>query len=134
MRAKLERWAILKKPPFRRAEVLDRSDADPRSEELWLSGTGQVVGWINTKILQETGDAAKAQGWSPFVLDTNGNGRRDEHVEPNQPIDPTKDKRIVTGSGPYPMMPSPVDGSVWYTVGVLAAHPPCCASSQAPCG
>jgi hypothetical protein len=38
------------------------------------------------------------------VLDTNGNGRRDEWVEPNQPIDPTKDKRIAVnkrgGSAP----------------------------------
>ena len=32
------------------------------------------------------------------MLDTNGNGKRDEdYVEPNQPVDPTKDKRIVAG-------------------------------------
>ena len=48
-------------------------DAD---DTLWLSGTGPVAGWVNTKIFDETGDAAKAQGWSPFVLDTNGNGKR----------------------------------------------------------
>jgi hypothetical protein len=95
-------------------------DAD---DTLWLSGTGQVAGWINSKVLDETGDAAKAQGWSPFVLDTNGNGRRDEHVEPNQPADPAKDKRIVTGSGPYAVMPSPADGSIWYTVGVFGGAP-----------
>ena len=29
---------------------------------------------------------AKAQGWAPFVLDTNGNGKRDEYVEPGQPV------------------------------------------------
>ena len=90
---------------------------------LWLSGTGPVAGWINTRVFDETGDAAKAQGWSPFILDTNGNGRRDEHVEPNQPADPSKDKRIVTGSGPYAVMPSPVDGSVWYTAGVFGGTP-----------
>ena len=95
-------------------------DAD---DTLWLSGTGQVAGWINTKVFDETGDAAKAQGWSPFVLDTNGNGQRDEHVAPDQPIDPAKDKRIVTGSGPYAVMPSPVDGSIWYTVGVFGGTP-----------
>src|SRR5215470_16396981 len=88
------------------------------NDTLWLSGTGPVAGWINTKLLDETGDAAKAQGWSPFVLDTNGNGKRDEFVEPNHPVDPTKDKRIVPGSGPYAVMPNPVDGSIWYTVGV----------------
>jgi len=33
------------------------------------------------------------QGWTVRVLDTNGNGRRDEYVEPGEPIDPTKDAR-----------------------------------------
>jgi hypothetical protein len=93
------------------------------NDTLWLSGTGPVAGWINTKLFDETGDAAKAQGWSPFVLDTNGNGKRDEYVEPNQPIDAAKDKRIVPGSGPYAVMPSPVDGSIWYTVGVFGGPP-----------
>ncbi|MFL5031481.1 MAG: carboxypeptidase-like regulatory domain-containing protein, partial [Xanthobacteraceae bacterium] len=95
-------------------------DAD---ETLWLSGTGQVAGWINTKVFEETGDAAKAQGWSPFILDTNANGKRDDYVEPNQPNDPAKDKRIIPGSGPYAVMPSPVDGSIWYTVGVFGGTP-----------
>jgi hypothetical protein len=95
-------------------------DAD---DTLWPSGTGQVAGWINTRVLDETGDAARAQGWSPFVLDTNGNGRRDEHSEPNQPFDPAKDRRIATGSGPYAVMPSPVGGSIWYTVGVFGGTP-----------
>jgi len=90
---------------------------------LWLSGTGPVAGWINTKVLDETGDAAKAQGWSPFVLDTNANGKRDEYVEPNQAIDPAKDKRIVPGSGPYAVMPNPVDGSIWYTTGIFGGPP-----------
>jgi hypothetical protein len=93
------------------------------NDTLWLSGTGPVAGWINTKLFDETGDAAKAQGWSPFVLDTNGNGKRDEYVEPNQPIDAAKDKRIIPGSGPYAVMPSPVDGSIWYTVGVFGGPP-----------
>ena len=86
---------------------------------LWISGGGPVAGWLNTKMFDETGDAAKAQGWTPFVLDTNGNGKRDDYVEPNQPVDPAKDKRIVAGSGPYAVMPSPVDGSIWCTVGVF---------------
>jgi hypothetical protein len=95
-------------------------DAD---NTLWLSGTGAVAGWVNTRVFDETGDAAKAQGWSPFVLDTNGNGRRDEYVEPNQAIDSAKDKRVVPGSGPYAVMPHPSDGSVWYTVGVFGGTP-----------
>ncbi len=95
-------------------------DAD---DTLWLSGTGPVAGWVNTKVFDETGDEKKAVGWSPFVLDTNGNGKRDDYVEPNQPIDPAKDKRIVPGSGPYAVMPSPTDGSIWYTVGVFGGPP-----------
>jgi hypothetical protein len=94
-----------------------------KDDTLWLSGTGPVAAWINTKVFDETGDSQKAQGWSPFVLDTNGNGKRDDYVEPNQPIDPSKDKRIVPGSGPYAVMPSPVDGSIWYTVGIFGGPP-----------
>ena len=84
---------------------------------LWTSGGGQVVGWLDMKKFDETGDAAKAQGWTPMILDTNGNGKRDDYVEPNQPVDPTKDKRIVAGF--YAVMPSPADGSVWGSVNVF---------------
>ncbi len=84
------------------------------NDTLWMSGGGQVVGWLNTRKFLETGDAAASQGWTALVLDTNGNGRRDAYVEPNQPIDPTKDKRVVAGF--YAVMPSPVDGSVWGSV------------------
>src|SRR6266496_268860 len=80
------------------------------NETLWTSGGGPVVGWINTKMLDETGDEVKSQGWTPLILDTNGNGKRDAWVEPNQPVDPTKDKRIDGGF--YAVAPAP-DGSVW---------------------
>jgi len=83
------------------------------NDTLWTSGAGQVVGWVNTKMFDETGDIARSQGWTPMILDTNGNGKRDEYVEPNQPVDPAKDKRIVAGF--YAVMPNPVDGSVWGT-------------------
>jgi hypothetical protein len=83
------------------------------NDTLWTSGGGQVVGWLNTKMFLATGDAAKSQGWTAMILDTNGNGRRDAYVEPNQPIDPAKDKRIVAGF--YAVMPHPTDGSVWGT-------------------
>jgi hypothetical protein len=81
------------------------------NETLWTSGGGTVVGWLNTRMFAETGDAAKSQGWTALVLDTNGNGRRDDYVEPDQPENPAKDKRINAGF--YAVMPSPVDGSVW---------------------
>ena len=89
---------------------------------MWTSGAGGIAGWVDMKIFDETGDAAKAQGWSPFVLDTNGNGKRDEYTEPNQPADAAKDARVTGGSGTYAVMPNPADGSIWYTVGVFAGR------------
>jgi len=94
-------------------------DAD---NTLWLSGTGPVAGWINTKVWDETHDAQKAVGWTPFILDTNGNGKRDDYTEPGQPADTGKDTRITGGSGPYAVMPNPKDGSIWYTVGVFGGQ------------
>ena len=95
-------------------------DAD---NTLWFSGTGPVAGWVNTKVFDETGDAQKAQGWAPFVLDTNGNGKLDDFAEPNAPADPNKDMRITAGSGPYAVMPNPKDGSIWYAIGTFAGPP-----------
>jgi streptogramin lyase len=92
--------------------------AEDANRTLWLSGGGQVVGWVNTKLWDETGDEQRAQGWTALILDINGNGRRDEYVEPNAPLDPTRDQRLHTGQyggGPYALAPAP-DGSVWGTM------------------
>jgi hypothetical protein len=65
-------------------------DAD---NTLWTSAGGPqsgVVGWLNTRKYEETGDEAKSQGWTPIILDTNGNGKRDAYVEADQPVDPAK--------------------------------------------
>jgi len=91
--------------------------AEDANNTLWASSGGaanEVLGWLNRKVFEETGDEQKAQGWTPFILDTNGNGRRDDYVGPNDPIDPKKDKRIVAGF--YGLAPSPVDGSIWGSV------------------
>ncbi|MBI2188448.1 MAG: carboxypeptidase regulatory-like domain-containing protein [Acidobacteria bacterium] len=85
---------------------------DP-NDTVWFSGGGQVLGWVNTKMWDQTHDVAKSSGWTPFVLDTNGNGKRDAYVGPDDPVDPTKDKRINAGF--YAVMPSPADGSIWGT-------------------
>jgi hypothetical protein len=95
-------------------------DAD---NTLWLSGSGQVAGWVNTRIFDETGDSAKSQGWHPFVLDLNGNGRLDDGwTEPGK-TEAGKDVRLNPGSGPYAVMPHPTDGSIWYTTGVFGGSP-----------
>jgi hypothetical protein len=87
--------------------------AEDANHTLWTSGGGQVVGWLNTKVFEETGDEVRSQGWTALVIDTNGNGRRDAYLEPDQPLDPTKDKRF--GGGFYSVSPAP-DGSVWGSV------------------
>jgi len=85
--------------------------AEDANQTLWTSGGGQVVGWLNTKLLDQSGDEQKAQGWTPLILDINGNGKQDGWVEPDQPVDPAKDKRITAAF--YGVMPSPADGSIW---------------------
>lgn len=86
------------------------------NQTLWVSsgvsGPG-AFGWLNRKMYEETGDEVKSQGWSPFILDTNGNGKRDAYVEPNQPADPAKDTRIAANL--YSVAVNPIDGSVWGT-------------------
>lgn len=84
-------------------------DAD---NTLYLANNGgPQVGWVNTRVFLETGDSAKAQGWTPFILDTNGNGRRDDYVEPDAPVDPRRDKRLNLGF--YGIAVNANDGSVW---------------------
>ena len=84
--------------------------AEDANHTLWTSGGGPVVGWLNTRLFDQTGDEEKSQGWTALILDTNGNGKRDQYVEPDAPVDPTKDKRIASGF--YSVAPAP-DGSVW---------------------
>jgi hypothetical protein len=88
--------------------------AKDANNTLWTSaGPPQsgVVGWLNTKMYLETGDAAKSQGWTPLIIDTNGNGKRDAYAEAKEPLDPAKDKRVMAAF--YGVQPSPVDDSIW---------------------
>jgi len=90
--------------------------AEDANNTLWTSAGGAanpVLGWLNRKVYEETGDEERAQGWTPFILDTNGNGRRDDWVEPGEPLNPAKDQRVVTGL--YSVAVNPVDGTVWGT-------------------
>jgi len=78
-----------------------------------VSGPG-VVGWLNRRLYEQTGDEERAQGWTPFVLDTNGNGKRDPHTEPGKPEDPAKDRRLAINL--YAVAVNPADGTVWGTM------------------
>jgi hypothetical protein len=87
-----------------------------KDNTLFFSNTGspgEVVGWINTRIFDETKNAEKAQGWCPAVLDTNGDGKITRGwTEPDEPVDPTRDHRVRVPA--YGLAVNPVDGSVWY--------------------
>ncbi len=93
--------------------------AEDADDTLYFSGGGQVVGWLNTKVYDATGDERFAQGWCPTVLDTNGDGRitkpwnepapRGSREEP--PFDPALDTRVVIGA--YGIIASPVDHAAW---------------------
>jgi hypothetical protein len=109
--------------------------AEDASGTLWTSGGGGggVVGWLNTKVWDQTHDAAKAQGWTALVLDTNGNGKRDAYEDIEQSVatapsgeslgtsaalphissDPKKDTRLNAGF--YGVATAP-DGSVWGSI------------------
>ena len=53
-----------------------------KNNTLWTS-QGQpysgVVGWLDVAKFEESGDEAKSQGWTPLIIDTNGNGKRDAY-------------------------------------------------------
>ncbi len=87
-----------------------------KEDRLWFSSGGPsgVIGWLDMKAFDKSHDAAKAQHWSPFILDTNGNGKRDDWVEPDAKPDPAKDRRMQTGT--YGASPNPADGTVWGSV------------------
>ena len=90
--------------------------AEDENHTLWFSGSREVLGWINTKMYDATGDEQKSQGWTAFVVDTNGNGKRDEYTELNQPLDPTKDRRLNVSTYGIGVAP---DGSVWTSIRVF---------------
>jgi hypothetical protein len=101
---------------------------------LWTSsgGGGGVVGWLNTKMWDQTHDAEKSQGWTALVLDTNGNGKRDAYLDSEQkvltapsgeslgtsaalagPADSTRDTRL---NAAFYAIGIGTDGMVWGSV------------------
>jgi hypothetical protein len=88
-----------------------------KNNVLWTSpgvvGPG-VIGWFDRKIYEQTGDERRAQGWTPFILDTNGDGKRGAYVPHDKPLDPKMDKQVMLNH--YSVAISPADGSIWATV------------------
>jgi hypothetical protein len=94
------------------------------NQTLWTSsgieGGPGVIGWLNRRTFEDTGDEMRSQGWTPFILDTNGNGRRDSYGEPGEPADPARDRRAAVNL--YAVAVSPADAAVWGTVVGYPGH------------
>jgi hypothetical protein len=109
--------------------------ASDAGNTLWTSsgGGGGVVGWLNTKVWDQTHDAQQSQGWTALVLDTNGNGKRDAYLDSEQKVltapsgeslgtsaalsgpvaDPTRDTRL---NAAFYGLAVGSDGMVWGSV------------------
>jgi hypothetical protein len=73
---------------------------------------GPIVGWLNTREYDRTGDEQAAQGWCPQVVDSNGDGRITKPWNrPGEPVDPRRDTEVRHNL--YSVIPSPIDNSVW---------------------
>jgi hypothetical protein len=109
--------------------------ASDANNTLWTSsgGGGGVVGWLNTRMWDQTHDAQKSQGWTALVLDTNGNGKRDAYLDSEQKVltapsgeslgtsaalsgpdaDPTRDTRL---NAAFYGLGVGTDGMIWGSV------------------
>jgi streptogramin lyase len=103
-------------------------DTDANETVYFNELSGPIVGWIDSKVYDETKDEQKAVGWCGQVVDTNGDGRitRPWNVPPagrggQTPLyedgvtfvgGDTKLDTMVNFSL-YGVIPSPVDDSVW---------------------
>jgi hypothetical protein len=97
---------------FRTQHTIVAGDKDETLYFSIPSGTGGI-GWIKTRVWDETHDAEKAQGWCAPVIDYNGDGKLGPYTKTDEPPDPKLD-RAVGGAGGYGVAVNPVDGSVWY--------------------
>jgi hypothetical protein len=86
------------------------------SKLFFSAGVGgpAVLGWLDVPTYEKTKDEVASQAWTPFVIDTSGDGARGDYVEPDKPVEPGKDKRIAVNE--YAVAVSPSDGAVWGTV------------------
>ena len=105
--------------------------------------SGPIVGWVDSKVYDQTHEEQKADGWCGQMLDTNGDGKITRPFQVMQPAAPAtrrfcippilapRPRRARRGGGPhanvrfdpkmdtevsyslYAVIPSPVDDSVW---------------------
>jgi hypothetical protein len=94
-------------------------DNDPNETVYFNELSGPIIGWIDSKVYDETKDEQRAQGWCGQVLDTNGDGRITRpwnqpaggRGQKPAPYDPKLDTMVRYNL--YSVIPSPVDDAVW---------------------
>jgi len=84
--------------------------ASDKDNTLYFSGGDGLVGWLNTRAYERTGDAAGAQGWCGIYSDFNASGHSQPGVH----------ERLKTRA--YGIAVSPIDGAVWYAAEGLPGH------------
>jgi hypothetical protein len=72
---------------------------------------GPIVGWLNVREYDRTGDEQASQGWCPQVVDTNGDGKITKPWNKAGESDPRRDTEVRHNL--YSIIPSPIDGSAW---------------------
>lgn len=122
-------------------------DNDPDETVYYNELVGPIIGWVDTKVYDQTHDEQKAAGWCGQVLDTNGDGKI---TKPWNIVTPRRGGEDLLyngdtqgggggaargGRGPagfdpkldtmisynlYSVIPSPVDDSVW---GISETYP-----------
>ena len=86
------------------------------ADTLYFSSVSDVVGWIDTKQYEQTGDEQASQGWCPTIVDTTGDGRIGQWTGYRDTPDPTKDRQM--GRGWYGIVPDPTeDRVIWAAAG-----------------
>jgi hypothetical protein len=87
-------------------------DNDPDQTLYFNELLGPIVGWLNTREYDRTGDEQATQGWCPQVVDTNGDGKITKPWNrPGEAVNPRLDTEVRHNL--YAVIPSPVDNSVW---------------------
>ncbi|HET9358289.1 MAG TPA: carboxypeptidase-like regulatory domain-containing protein, partial [Vicinamibacterales bacterium] len=77
---------------------------------------GPIVGWIDSKVYDQTKDEQQAGGWCGQVVDTNGDGRitspwNRSTGRAGGTADPKLDTLVAYNL--YSVIPSPIDASIW---------------------
>jgi hypothetical protein len=96
--------------------------ANDKDETLYANGVfSGALGWINTRVLEETGNEAAAQGWCLPYYDIDGDGKIDPKIDRYvfsnfpRPTGMLAGMEVPPGVF-YSVIAHPTDGSIWGAV------------------